>query len=86
MILKLSILDVNAVIETMIGRDPVGKHECLSCGKIFDTKQRVKRHAELHLDMKVPCSICNKTFKTRNALSQHYDTAHKDQIVAPWSM
>ena len=73
------------MIESMIRRDQFGKHECTTCGKFFDTKQRVKRHVEVHLSIANPCIVCEKVFRTRNALSTHY-TRHHQEVVSPWTM
>ena len=80
------ILDLNAVIETMVGRGQAGKYECLTCGKGFDTKQGAKRHAEIHLEVSHSCIVCMKVFKTRNALSTHYTKYHGDVVMSPWTM
>ena len=74
----------------MIGRNPDGKYECLTCGKTFGTKQRVQIHAEVHMDLSLPCIVCRKMFKTRNSLATHYTKIHGGkhggEIVSPWTM
>ena len=84
--LIINILDINAVVETLVGRTGDGKYQCLKCGKCFDTKQRVRRHAEIHIDVSLPCIVCQKVFKTRNALSAHYTRKHTSEVVSPWTM
>jgi DNA-directed RNA polymerase subunit RPC12/RpoP len=72
----------------MVGKceDGSSKYCCLECGKVFDTKQRVKRHAETHLNMAHPCIVCGKQFKTRNSLGFHYTTQHRHEVNSPWTM
>ena len=60
----------------MIQRSQEGKYECLTCGKQFATKQKVTRHAEIHLDCYHTCPTCGKVVKTRNALEIHNRTYH----------
>ena len=74
----------------MISRNIEGQWECVNCGKIFGTKQRVQLHAESHLNLSHPCVVCQKMFKTRNSLATHYTKIHGGQhggqIVSPWTM
>ena len=70
----------------MVGRNGLGKYECLNCGKQFDTKQSAERHAETHLGVSHQCIVCCKVFKTRNSLAKHYTKEHKGMVVSPWTM
>ena len=63
-----------------------GKYSCSVCAKVFDTKQGVKRHVEIYLDMSHPCVVCGKVFKTRNTLGHHYTKQHRNEVIAPWTM
>ena len=83
---NISVLDINAVVETMISRNYEGQWECSTCGKEFKTKQMAQRHAEIHLNITHQCIVCQKGFKTRNSLSVHYSQTHKNQVDSPWSM
>lgn len=58
----------------------LGVYVCKSCGKRMANKTKIKRHAEVHLDLSHPCSVCGKQFKTRNALSQHYSSIHGQTV------
>ena len=85
----LPVLDLNLALETLVERVEDGltnEYQCKSCGKRMGNRSKMRRHVEVHFDMNLPCSICYKNFKTRNALSQHYNLVHKDEVVAPWSM
>ena len=80
----MTILDLNAALDTMISRNVDGQWECAHCGKVFKTKQMVKRHAEVHMAVTHQCIACYKVFKTRNALSTHYTRYHPD-VESPWN-
>ena len=78
--------DLNALVDEMISRGHDGKFLCLSCDKAFLGKQAAERHAEIHLNMTHLCIVCQRTFKTRNALATHYTRQHPDEVVSPWTM
>ena len=71
--------DLNSVLDGMIAKCTVegqSKYMCQTCGKTMDNRAKMKRHAEVHLDMSHSCIVCQKQFKTRNALSTHYTRYH----------
>jgi len=75
--------DLNSVLDSMISRcaEPgPAKYICQTCGKIMSDKTKMRRHAEVHMDVSHHCNICYKSFKTRNALSQHYSGSHGQNI------
>ena len=59
---------------------PNGKpiYNCKLCGK-EDTKGNIRRHIETyHIEgLAIPCKSCEKTFRSRNLLSQHNQKYHK---------
>ena len=61
-----------------------GKWRCSVCG-LENDKYKVKRHAEVHLDLKHNCQMCDKVSKTRVGLAQHYAKYHPE-VTNPWSM
>ena len=80
--------DLNSVLDGMIAKCTVegqGKYMCQTCGKTMDNRAKMKRHAEVHLDMSHSCIVCHKQFKTRNALSTHYTRYHGEEVVSPWT-
>ena len=48
-------------------------------------RAKMRRHAEVHLNMNHPCIACGKNFKTRNALSIHYTRYHGQEVESPWT-
>ena len=50
---------------------------CDFCGKTSKTKQVIRNHVEIHLDLNYACDACTKTFKTRNNLNVHKSKDHK---------
>ena len=80
--------DLNSVLDGMIARCTVegqSKYMCQSCGKTMDNRAKIKRHAEIHLDMSHSCIVCQKVFKTRNVLATHYTREHPE-VTSPWTM
>ena len=83
----ISFLDLNQILEDLIVRpENAGKLTCAQCGKTFDDMYKIRRHAETHLGMRLPCNLCDKVCSTRNALSIHYARVHGDQVQSSWSM
>ena len=84
------ILDLNSVLDAMILRisetGGPAKYSCQSCGKTMADRAKMRRHAEVHLNMNHPCIACGKNFKTRNALSIHYTRYHGQEVESPWTM
>jgi hypothetical protein len=85
-VLKHNVLELNAVVETMIQKGQGGRYDCVQCGKSLVDKSKAKRHAEIHLNMSHPCIVCHKVFKTRNVLATHYTREHPNEVVSPWTM
>ena len=83
-VFESSILDLNSTLESMVERSEQGKWRCTVCG-LENDKYKVKRHAEVHLDLTHSCIVCAKNFKTRNALSTHYTRYHTNDVVSPWT-
>ena len=84
--LTKSVLDLNALIQTLVGKHESGKFCCLTCGKVFEAKQSVERHAEIHLGLSHHCIVCDKVFNTRNTLATHYTKQHPNEVATPWAM
>ena len=75
------VLDFNMALEAMIGRvEDSGIYVCHQCGKRMLQKDKIKRHAEVHLNLALPCNMCGKVLKTRNALAQHYSVTHGQTV------
>jgi len=77
--------DFEASLENMIGRveDEQGflsTYVCHKCGKEMAQKDKIRRHVEVHMDLHLPCTLCGKVLKTRNAMSHHYSKAHGQSV------
>ena len=72
--------------ETMIKRakQMAMSYVCQVCGK-EGQKHSIRDHTEAnHLEGgSIPCSICEKTFKTRDVLRKHISVYHKRQVKQP---
>ena len=56
-----------------------GKFRCTICGKTATQKIQIEYHIEgLHLEgVSIPCPLCEKTFRSRNAMRLHKSKIHK---------
>ena len=71
---------LNLALEGMVERTgEKNLHRCTSCGKVSRDRSSAMVHCELHLHLSIPCSICGRTFRTRNALSKHLGDAHNQK-------
>ncbi|KAL5007816.1 hypothetical protein ScPMuIL_016622 [Solemya velum] len=52
--------------------------QCLQCGKKFETKQNLKRHARMH-NKKFVCSICQASFQQNCRLKEHLEKHKTDK-------
>jgi len=55
-------------------------YTCLLCERSFPTPYKIKRHIEsVHVTgVKVPCDTCNKMFKNKHSLREHYIFCHEN--------
>ena len=52
---------------------------CLECGKTDKLRFHMRRHAETHLEgVSHKCPGCEKVFKTRSQVKQHFNTQHRE--------
>ena len=82
----LSLLDLNAALEAMIQKEGGGRYSCLECGRNMADKSKIKRHAEIHLNVAHSCIVCQKVYKTRAVLAMHYTREHPNEVISPWTM
>jgi len=55
---------------------------CQTCGKLFKTKERLRRHQELHKENKPwKCDVCLKTFSRKDKLKAHAKSVHCNQQI-----
>ena len=53
------------------------KYKCEKCGRMLESKGKLKRHMETHFIQKTPCTICGKSFSN---VERHMKTIHgKDE-------
>ena len=73
----------NELMVNTLNRGARGKpiYKCTLCGKEAENSN-LKKHIEAnHLEgISVPCNICEKTFRTRNALADHKYSYHKRNL------
>ena len=64
----------------MVGKHSQNSYYCKKCGKEFRSSVVTMRHAEVHLNIRVTCSVCGVSAMTRNALSVHYRFKHNMSV------
>ena len=69
--------EIDAKITELVTR--IGKAwTCKTCGKITRDKTNLRSHIEVHLEgLSFPCSICDKSFRTRITLATHKSKTHR---------
>ena len=71
----------NSMMEKTLTKDNHGHpiYRCVPCGKEA-ISITLKRHIEFnHLEgVSIPCNFCEKTFRSRNAMGEHYRKYHKN--------
>ena len=74
--------DVETLMERTLKKNEKGKtiFRCTVCGKEAAYSNDIKKHIEAnHLEgVSIPCNLCEKIFRSRNALAQHKHYTHKD--------
>ncbi|VVC33455.1 Ribonuclease H-like domain,Recombination endonuclease VII,Zinc finger C2H2-type [Cinara cedri] len=53
------------------------------CGKVFDAKNNLTRHAKTHDNIKIQCALCPKLFTRKDNLDIHVRIVHVGGRVAP---
>ena len=64
--------DINHKVNEFLERTESGKFKCSICGKEAKQKIQIQYHIETHVEgIEIPCSICNKVFRSRNVYRSH---------------
>lgn len=58
------------------------KKLCQLCGKCFNTIGNLKQHILTHKGARFKCCICDKAYKSRQAVREHYRLAHSNNRYA----
>ena len=73
--------ELSTMMEKTSTKDANGKtiYRCKICGKEALYSNDIKKHIEAnHMEgISIPCNLCEKTFRSRNALAQHKHHIHK---------
>ena len=65
--------DINLKVNEFLERTESGKFKCSFCGKEAKQKIQIQYHIETHIEgIEIPCSICNKIFRSRNNYRSHH--------------
>ena len=69
--------DLNNKLEEFCLKTEEGDFACTECKKKFKKRRKLLFHAEIHLDLTFPCTLCPATTRTRNAMAEHCRVKHK---------
>ena len=61
-------------------KDLIAGEVCKHCFKSFKSKDKLKRHIKMHLDVRKKCPICQKSFRE---LKKHLFQVHKQSFKCP---
>ena len=79
------IIEVNAELDKQIEDILIknnGVWTCKVCGKFANHKSKLKQHVETHIDgFSHPCSLCGKSYRSRNVLRMHMSRDHKNKSL-----
>ena len=85
---KLHLQSQNFETLSLIDRMSDGNFKCKVCGKMSTEKvlrfrlPNMRRHVEIHMEgLTYSCSVCNKTFRSKNALSTHKSVKHSSKSI-----
>ena len=61
--------DIDSTVQSLMIND---KTQCKVCGKVMGTKYQLSKHVQTHIEgLSYCCQLCNKTFRTSEALRVH---------------
>ena len=67
-------------VTELISKSNEGLWVCKNCPQGFETKAKVLKHAEQHLEgYQLPCKVCDKTFSMKRNLKQHIYNVHREK-------
>ncbi len=75
---KENLKDINQKVNEFLEITESGKFKCSICGKEAKQKIQIQYHIETHVEgIEIPCSMCNKIFRSRHTLALHKSRQHK---------
>ena len=83
-------VEINAELDKQIEETLVkhnGMWTCKVCGKFANHKSKLKQHVETHIEgFSHPCSLCGKSYRSRNVLRMHLSRDHRNKKISPSKM
>ena len=65
-------------IQEHLGREDGGGYYCKVCNYRSQNKTKLTNHIETHIEgLSYSCSVCHKTYRSRDSLRKHNSTFHK---------
>lgn len=69
--------------KTVIAQTPKMSHKCFYCEKLFTTQQKREEHTLFHINLRIKCDQCNKTYSNHSNLHRHITTKHSNANYVP---
>ena len=71
--------DVEGQINQYMENLGPGNFACKICGKTATKTTNIRNHIETHLEgISYPCTICSKSFRSKNSLNNHKSVYHNN--------
>ena len=72
--------DINEKVNEYLERTESGRFKCSICGKGAKQKIQIQYHIETHVEgIEIPCSHCNKIFRSRHSVYRHTLAIHRKE-------
>lgn len=55
-------------------------YKCFYCEKLFNTQQKREEHTLIHINMRIKCDMCTKTYSNHANLHRHLIQKHPSII------
>ncbi|XP_063708215.1 zinc finger protein 260-like [Culicoides brevitarsis] len=69
--------------DTTLDPNEFGVYQCQVCSAVLKDRRNLKRHYQMHSDIKFKCTLCNKEYNRRYEMNKHMRQMHGQEGPAP---